>query len=52
MEYIKKEEIVNVLTKMIEAREKKRNCARQTAIEYETLKYILRIVDQMETVDK
>lgn len=49
MEYIKKDELVQVLTKMIEARAKKKNCSRQVMSEYETLRYILRIVEQMET---
>lgn len=52
MKYIKKQDIVAILTKLRDAREKKRNCSKQSATEYSIYDYVLKIVDTLETVEK
>lgn len=52
MKYILKQDLVNVLTKLRDAREKKRNCSKQSATEYSIYDYVLKIVDTLETVEK
>ena len=50
MQYISKDELVNVLNGLIRAREGK-NCSRQVIIEYQFLKYILNIVLNMKVYE-
>lgn len=50
MEYIKKEDITNVLQKLIDAR-KNKNCSRQTIIERKAFEYALAIVNKAETYE-
>lgn len=49
MEYIKKQDLVEMLEKFKAAREKKRNCSKQSATEYAIFDYILKLVDTLET---
>lgn len=48
MEYIKKEDLVNLLEKFKKARESKRNCSKQSATEYAIFDYVLKLVDTLE----
>lgn len=48
MEYIRKSDIVKVLTAFKDAREGKKNCSKQTAMEYAIYDYVLKIVDTLE----
>jgi hypothetical protein len=50
MEYIKKEDVVRVLEKFIDAR-KTKNCSKATIIERKAFEYALAIVNQVETHD-
>ena len=52
MKYIKKEEIVTVLTRLKDAREAKRNCSKQSATEYAIYDYVLKVIDTLETVER
>ena len=49
MEYIKKEDLVNLLEKFKKARESKRNCSKQSATEYAIFDYVLKLVDTLQT---
>ena len=48
MEYIKKEDLVNLLGKFKDSRESKRNCSKQSATEYAIFDYVLKLVDTLE----
>ena len=48
MEYIKKEDLVNLLEKFKKARESKRNCSKQSASEYAIFDYVLKLVETLE----
>lgn len=52
MKYIKKEEIVTLLTRLRDAREAKRNCSKQSATEYAIYDYVLKVVDTLPTVER
>ena len=52
MKYIRKEEIVTLLTRLRDAREAKRNCSKQSATEYAIYDYVLKVVDTLETVER
>lgn len=47
MKYIKKEEIIETLQRMIDAR-KNKNCSRQTIIERKAFEYALAVVEKLE----
>lgn len=47
MKYIKKEELTQVLQKMIDAR-KNKNCSRQTFIERKAFEYALAVVEKLQ----
>lgn len=49
MEYISKKDLLDVIEKMAESRKKNANCSRQSAVEYQTFKYILAVIGKMET---
>lgn len=52
MKYIKKEDVITLLTKLRDAREQKRNCSKQSATEYAIYDYVLKVVDTIPTVEK
>lgn len=52
MKYIKKEEIVTLLTRLRDAREAKRNCSKQSATEYAIYDYVLKVIDTLPTVER
>ena len=52
MKYIKKEEIVTLLTRLRDAREAKRNCSKQSATEYAIYDYVLKVIDTLETFER
>lgn len=45
-EFVKKKDITDVLQRMVDLREKKRNCSRSSAIEYQAFKYCIAIINQ------
>lgn len=52
MEYLKKEDVVNALVRLKDAREQKKNCSKQTATEYAIFGYILKVIDTLKTYEK
>lgn len=49
MEYIKKQDIVELLERFKAAREKKKNCSKQSATEYAIFDYVLKLVETLDT---
>lgn len=50
MEYIRKEEVVNVLQKLIDAR-KNKNCSRQSIIERKAFEYAMAIINKAKVYE-
>lgn len=49
MTYIKKQDIIDTLEKFKKARESKRNCNKQSAIEYLMFDYVINIINTLPT---
>lgn len=49
MEYIKKQDIVELLERFKAARESKKNCSKQSATEYAIFDYVLKLVETLDT---
>lgn len=47
MEYIEKEKAIEVLTEFLNARERRKNCSTQAAIEYGAFKYCIEIIKKL-----
>lgn len=52
MKYVKKDDIMNALLNLKQAREKKKNCSKQSAMEYAIFDYVIKVVDTLETYEK
>lgn len=50
MEYIEKAKLMETLEKFKQAREAKKNCSKNTAMEYSIFEYIIKVVDTIPTV--
>lgn len=47
MEYIEKDKAIEVLTEFLNARERRKNCSTQAAIEYGAFKYCIEIIKKL-----
>ena len=52
MEYISKKVLMETLEKFKKAREAKKNCSKNTAMEYAVFDYVIKVVDTIETVER
>lgn len=50
MEYISKKVLMETLEKFKKAREAKRNCSKNSAMEYAVFEYVIKVVDTIPTV--
>lgn len=47
-EYIEKEKALDAFKKLMEARERSKNCSNRAAMEYNAFMYAMRIIERME----
>lgn len=50
MEYIEKEKLTEAIQKLLDARERGKNCSKQSATEYAAFKMCLTIINKMDVV--